>query len=98
MDYKHGEPRVIMKLRGLTVDILLNKYPAIYKDYVIEINGKKVLYVEVTKAIYGQLRASLLWYKKFRRDLESHDFEFNKYAPCVANKLIQGKTMYSVAM
>ena len=44
-----------MKLRGLTVDIFLNKYPDIYKDHVIEINGKKVLYVEVTKAIYGQL-------------------------------------------
>ena len=93
MDYKHGEPRVIMKLRGLTVDILLNKYPDIYKDYVIEVNDKKVLYVEVTKAIYGQLQANLLWYKKFRRDLESHDFVFNKYDPCVANKLIFGKQM-----
>ena len=93
MDYKHGEPRVIMKLRGLTVDILLNKYPDIYKDYVIEVNGKKVLYVEVTKAISGQLQASLLWYKKFRRDLKGHDFVFNKYDPCVANKLIHGKQM-----
>ena len=93
MDYKHREPRVIMKLRGLTVDILLNKYLDIYKDYVIEVNGKKVLYVEVTKAIYGQLRASLLWYKKFCRDLESHDFVFNIYVPCMANKLICGKQM-----
>ena len=93
MDYKDGEPKVIMKLRGLTVEILLNKYPDIYKDYVIEVNGKKVLYLEITKAIYGQLRASLLWYKKFRRDLESNDFLFNKYDPCVANKIIRGNQM-----
>jgi hypothetical protein len=53
-------------------------------------NGKKVLYVEVLKAIYGMLEAALLWYKTFRKDLEDNGFIFNPYNPCVANKKVQG--------
>ena len=39
------------------------------------------------KAIYGMLVASLLWYRKFKNDLESEGFEFNSYDPCVANRI-----------
>jgi hypothetical protein len=42
-------------------------------------NCKKVLYVEVSKAIYGMLEAALLWYKTFRKDLEDIGFIFNPY-------------------
>jgi len=35
------------------------------------------------------LQATLLWYKKFRGDLESIGFEFNHYDPCIANKMIK---------
>jgi hypothetical protein len=54
-------------------------------------NGKKVLYVQVLKALYGMLVATLLWYRQFRGDLEKIGFVFNPYDPCVANKLIDGK-------
>jgi hypothetical protein len=32
----------------------------------------------------------LLWYKKFRRDLEAPriEFKFNPYDPCVANRIV----------
>ena len=43
------------------------------------------------KAIYGTLKAALLFYKKWRKDLESIGFEVNPYDPCVANKIIDGK-------
>jgi hypothetical protein len=33
-------------------------------------NRKKVLYVEVLKAIYSMLEAAVLWQKTFRKDLE----------------------------
>jgi hypothetical protein len=36
------------------------------------------------------LQSALLWYKKFRRDLEGINFIFNPYDPCVANKLVNG--------
>ena len=32
-----------------------------------------------------------LWYQKFRKDLEQHEFKFNLYNPCVANKKVNGK-------
>ena len=35
--------------------------------------------------------ASLFWYKKFRKGLESVGFEFNAYDPCVANRIVDGK-------
>jgi hypothetical protein len=53
-------------------------------------NCKKVLYVEALKAIYGMLKAALLWYKTFRKDLKDIGFIFNLYDPCVANKSVQG--------
>ena len=65
--------------------------PEKYGPYVVFENGKKVLYVETLKAIYGHLLASILFYKKFRKDLEAEDFIFNPYDPCVANRLKEGK-------
>jgi hypothetical protein len=42
-------------------------------------------------ALFGMLVASLLWYKKFRGDLEGIGFEFNPYDPCVANRTVSNK-------
>ena len=39
------------------------------------------------------LESALLWYNKFRKDLEKEDFIFNAYNPYVANKIINGKQM-----
>ena len=36
------------------------------------------------------LQAALLWYKKFKNDLEEQGFKFNPYDPCVANRMIKG--------
>ena len=87
---KVGE-RVIMKITGVLVDLLVKIAPETYGPYVVFESGKKVLYVELLKAMYGQLIAALLWYNKFRGDLESIGYEFNPYDPCVANKVIDGK-------
>jgi len=35
------------------------------------------------------LQAALLWYRKFRQDLEGIGFKFNPYDPCVANRTIR---------
>jgi hypothetical protein len=42
-------------------------------------------------ALYGMLIASILWYKKFRKDIESIGFEGNPYDICVANRTAKGK-------
>jgi len=35
--------------------------------------------------------SSLLYYKRFRKDIESIGFEVNPYDMCVANQIIDGK-------
>jgi hypothetical protein len=85
-----GEDRVVMKITGVHVNMLVDINPELYGPAVVLENRKKVLYVEVLKAIYGMLEAALLWYKTFRKDLEDIGFIFNPYNPCVANKKVQG--------
>ncbi|KAG7371066.1 reverse transcriptase RNA-dependent DNA polymerase [Nitzschia inconspicua] len=87
---KVGE-RIIMKIRGLMVDILVEMAPEIYADYVVIENGKKVLYVIMLKALYGMLQSAMLYYNKFRRDIETIGFKVNPFDPCVANRIVNGK-------
>jgi hypothetical protein len=85
-----GVDRVVMKITGVLVDMLVNINPELYGPAVVLENRKQVLYVEVLKAIYGTLEAALLCYKTFRKDLKDNGFVFNPYDPCVANKKVQG--------
>ena len=59
---KKGE-RTIMKIRGLLVDWLCEIDPPSYLPFVVYENGVKTLYLQVLKAIYGMLKAGLLWYR-----------------------------------
>lgn len=77
----------------MLVDILVDVDPLTYQDSVVFENGKKTLYVQVLKAIYGMLQSAILFYKKLRKDLEGIGFKFNPYDPCVANKMAAGKQM-----
>ena len=88
---KAGEERVIMKLTGALLDLLVQEAPSVYGPYVVIENGRRVLYLRVLKALYGMLVAALLWYRKFREDLESQGFVFNPYDPCVANRWVSHK-------
>ena len=60
-----GNERVIMKITGVLVEMLVQLNPASYGPHVVYEKGRKVLYVQVLRAIYGMLQAALLWYKKF---------------------------------
>ncbi|MGC9293583.1 MAG: reverse transcriptase domain-containing protein, partial [Acidobacteriaceae bacterium] len=83
--------RVFMKITGVLVDLLVEMAPEVYKSFVTHESNKKVVYVQVLRALYGMLVAALLWYKKFRNDLEQQGFVFNPYDPCVANKVVNNK-------
>ena len=82
------EEKVIMKSTGKLVDILVNMHPEQYEEYVVYKKNKKVLYVEILQALYSMLEVALLWYNEFRKDLEEEGFEFNRYDPCVANRIV----------
>jgi hypothetical protein len=83
--------KIIMKIRGQLVDILLELCPGVYDDYVIDKGNHKILYVRMLKALYGMLISSIMYYKKFRKDIESIGFEVNPYDICVANRKVNGK-------
>jgi hypothetical protein len=89
-DKQVGE-RIIMKIRGPLVDMLLELSPETYEGYVVYEGKNKVLYVMMVMALYGMLQSSLLYYKKFRKDIESIGFKVNPYDPCVANRMVNGK-------
>ncbi len=83
--------KIIMKIRGQLVDILLELCPGVYDDYVRDEGRNKVVYVRMLRALYGMLISSILYYKKFRKDIESVGFEVNPYDICVANRTVNGK-------
>jgi hypothetical protein len=87
---KPGEDRVVMKITGVLVDMLVQLDPDLYGPFVVFEKGRKVLYVVLLKALYGMLIAALLWYQKFQSDLIEIGFEFNPYDGCVANRMIRG--------
>ncbi len=62
------------------MDMLIEIAPEIYKPYVSYEKGK-VLYVMMLKALDGMLVSSLLYYKKFRKDIKSIGFVINPYDP-----------------
>jgi hypothetical protein len=81
---------VVMKLTGEAVDIMLKVNPK-YVTFAVEENGKKVLYLQLEKALYGCVQSALLWYELFSSTLVNMGFELNPYDPCVANKIVDGK-------
>jgi hypothetical protein len=82
--------KIIMKIRGSLVNILIEICPGIYDECVVKEGKQQILYVRMLMALYGMLIASILWYKKFRKDIESIGFEMNPYDICVANRTAKG--------
>ena len=90
-DAETAEERMIMKITGVMVDMMVDIDPTEYGPKVVYEDGKKVLYLEVLKAIYGMLIAALLWFHKMRKDLGENGFKFNPCEPCVSNKIVDAK-------
>ena len=81
---------VLLKFTGESVDIMCQVDPK-YKDFVCYENGRKVLYLQLLKALYGTLKAALLWYELYVSKLQGMGFVLNPYDLCVANKVINEK-------
>jgi hypothetical protein len=84
--------RVIIRIRGMLVDILVKIAPEVYLPYVTtDKKGNKQILVECLNAIYGTMVAGLLYYEKFTDSLKEHRYKMNPYDACVWNKMIEGK-------
>ena len=89
------EKRVILKLRGVFVDIMCQVNSEYNGHIVYEVDKRgcqvKTLYVHVLRALYGCLESALMWYELYSSILVELGFEINSYDKCVANKIINGK-------
>ena len=82
---------VIVRLRGKLAELMVATAPEIYKKYVsINRKGEVVFYVEDLNDLYGIMKAALLFYLKFVKNLKSIGFVLNPYDPCVANNIVDG--------
>jgi hypothetical protein len=82
---------VHVKLEGKMEELLVMIDPKLYRKHVQIKKGKHILYVELRKALYGTLRAALLFWKLLSKHLQSWGFEVNPYDWCIANKTTEGK-------
>ena len=86
---EEGEVRVIMKITGVLVEMMVQLDPDKYGPCVVFEKGKKVVYIQVLRAIYGMLQAALLWYSKFREDLESKGLNWTNTDPAWSLKKVR---------
>ena len=82
--------RVLMRLTGDFVGIMCKVNPEHEKNVIIE-KGRKVLYLEILRALYGCIESALRWYELYSETLHKEGFTINPYDKCVANKMINGE-------
>jgi hypothetical protein len=82
---------VHVKLEGPLAELLAKVNPLLYEKYFCEEKGKSVMYVQLQKALYGTLSASLLFWRDLSGHLEKEGYVANPYDSCVMNKMVNGK-------
>ncbi len=80
---------VLMVLRGELANMMVQIAPQVYrKQDTVDRKGTPILYVKL-QILYGLMRASLLFYRKLRKEMEDYRFKVNPYDPCMANKVTE---------
>jgi hypothetical protein len=75
MVVENNEDKVVMRIRGHMVDVLLKVAPSVYGPYVLtDMQGRKQLLIKCLNAINGTMVASLLYYCKFTRSLKNQGY------------------------
>eukprot|EP00957_Ditylum_brightwellii_P122176 9316938-Ditylum_brightwellii.AAC.1 len=82
---------VHMKIEGTMAELLTKLDPKMYQRYLRNEKCKPVLYVQLKKALYGTLRAALLFWQNLSATLQEWRFEINPYDWCIANKTIDSE-------
>ena len=76
----HNDDRVIMLLQGKLADMMVCIDQSLYCKCVTYLaKGVPMLYVRLSKKLYGMLRAALLFYKRLHSCLEDKGFVINEY-------------------
>ena len=81
---------VHVRLEGALAELLTKVDPALYTEYLVKENGTTILYIQLDKALYGTLSASMLFWKDLTGHLLRDGFVPNPYDSCVMNKVVDG--------
>ena len=85
------EEIVYIKITGSMAELLERINPELYSSCIVTTRkGRKILFAKANKAIYGTLKAALLFWRKLRGKLEDWGFEGNPYDPCVTGRAQAG--------
>ena len=85
IDQKEGQDKIIVKIAGMLVGMLVEDSLDTHSTCVVHENDKKTLCVEALRAICGVFTSALLFHMKFKEDSEEIGFKFNCHDACVAN-------------
>lgn len=77
---------VHMKLEGKMAELLAQLDPAKYEPYLKPEHGKQTIYVKLKMALYGTIKAALLFWKHLSARLSALGYKLNPYNLCVMNK------------
>jgi hypothetical protein len=90
--FMHAEMDEIvhMRLESKMIELLARIDARLYRKHIVIENGREVLYVTLKKALYGTMRAGLLFWRLLSKQLKTWGFETNPYDSCVVNKNING--------
>jgi hypothetical protein len=73
----YNDKEMIMLLKGCLTKLMVQVDPQLYCKYIVHIGKNQLLlYVKLTKAIYGLLKSAILFYQKFVEDLKSYSSPF----------------------
>jgi hypothetical protein len=81
---------IVLQMNGTLAKLMAKMDPKLYRKYLVNKKGKKVLYLHLQKALYGVMKSALLFYQKLVSELKSMGFGVNPYDPCIANKIVDG--------
>jgi hypothetical protein len=77
---------MLMVLKGELAEMMIQIAPQVYRKYVtVDKKGTKLLYMKQQKALYGLMRARLLFYRKLQKESKAYGLQVNPYNSCVAN-------------
>ena len=92
--HAENDEYMLMLLCGNLSELLVKVDPKLYgKHLITSRKGVPIIYVKLTKDLYGMLISAMLFYKNLRSHLEEIGFKINPYDPCVANMTINSSQM-----
>ena len=81
-----------MVIKGQLIKLMVLVDPKLYRKHVrYSTTGEVIMYVCITKALYGMLQSALWWYKELRYNLKAYGLKVNPYDQCVTNAVINKK-------